>query len=277
MIHQYPLELKDVAPGEGFTRIEAKRADGLPEGVHAGPFISADKSRVWKPLDVMPNPASRFRVPSREVECLQLMAGDAGFPVNWRIETAGQVEVDGKTFKREWLVRDFAWLIKAIDDPVYLTLNQVTAIEGGVRLLNSRGWEINDLITVALDRNHDLFIVDLSSAWPSGKGTHWDEEHRIYTWFNQIGCERLTKLRKDGRAAVGPLEWPHYDTARNVYASRNRPMSPMWARINGAHYIDANYRDTGVWTWIVTPELLSKETVDRYELTWAWSPIIKQE
>jgi hypothetical protein len=51
----------------------------------------------------------------------------------------------------------------------------------------------------------------------------------------------------------------------------------MWARIEGAHYIDANYNETGVWTWIITPELLSKETTDRYELTWSWSPIIKQE
>ena len=61
----------------------------------------------------------------------------------------------------------------------------------------------------------------------------------------------------------------------HVYASRNRPISSLWADVPGAVYVDANYAETGVWTWMVTPAPLDDETVRRYELTWAWGPNVK--
>ena len=70
----------------------------------------------------------------------------------------------------------------------------------------------------------------------------------------------------------------------HVYASRNRPISSLWACLSadranvlGAVYVDANYAETGVWTWVVTPAQLDERTVRRYELTWAWSPTSRQK
>ena len=59
----------------------------------------------------------------------------------------------------------------------------------------------------------------------------------------------------------------------HVYASRNRPISGLWASVPGAVYVDADYAKTGVWTWVVTTVPLDDKTVRRYELTWAWGPI----
>ena len=77
----------------------------------------------------------------------------------------------------------------------------------------------------------------------------------------------------------------------HVYASRDRPISSLWACLSclsadkaadradvlGAVYVDANYAETGVWTWVVTPAPLDERTVRRYELTWAWSPTSRQK
>ena len=78
------------------------------------------------------------------------------------------------------------------------------------------------------------------------------------------------------REEVEVVEWPGREWV-HVYASRNRPMSASWARIDKAHYIHASHYSELVHTWVVTPEPLNKETMRKYELTWAWSPLQHKE
>jgi len=59
----------------------------------------------------------------------------------------------------------------------------------------------------------------------------------------------------------------------HVYASTNRPMSSIWAKIDGTMFLGADLaREPRVHTWVVAWRELSVDEQARYELTWAWSP-----
>jgi len=73
--------------------------------------------------------------------------------------------------------------------------------------------------------------------------------------------------------AFYPLDKETRRTYVYVYASCNRPMSYLWARIDGARYLDADTSQSShVHTWVVSDHLLDDETVRRYELTFAYRP-----
>jgi len=87
-----PLALVDYTPGELFTRLPVPET----EAIHTGGYLSLDGMEVWKPLDAKPYANADYRVETREADVLHLMAGQPGFPRNWRVEESNQ---------RRWLVR----------------------------------------------------------------------------------------------------------------------------------------------------------------------------
>jgi len=293
-VKEYPLELGTVTPGPGFTKMElGKNLEGLPEGAHTGgPWLSPDGLEVWKPLDAMPCPNATVRYGTDEDKCLTEMEDAPGFVHNWRIET-----VDG----RRWLVRPFCWLWPQ-DERINVSggLDTVKMVEQAVRELNSRGWEAfgSDLPQVALDPNGDLFLLDLSAAFkPSTwkRGWHGDEM-RVLKWMELVGYGKLADLRRRGRDVAHNIamsdifdrsegepyragdvfyDVPHKERSEyhHIYASTRRPMSSLWARMDGVRYLDADPALTPrVHTWVASDHELDQDTIDRYELTWAWSP-----
>jgi len=123
------------------------------------------------------------------------------------------------------------------------------------------------------------FILDLSSVartYGENGNPYWDDEWRFMRYLELLGATRLYSLRKNARRIVRSLGWPlevpqGYDW---VYASRNRPVSFMWASaLQGkAVLVNGDYEKTDVWTWIVSQEPLETDITYRYELTFAWSP-----
>lgn len=283
-----PLAIRDVAPGPGFTR--PPMAQG--EGIHTGGVWVSPEGEYWKPLDGRPHMNADVHLPTREAECLELMAGTPGFPRNWRVEEAGEVVAGGRVYRRRWLVRPPARLLPDRDVTLSLEHN-VLPIERGLRELNRRGWELGDHLTVAYDPNEGVpFVLDLSTAHP-----YYDELDRqgdfpaFARWAEACGFEGLVNLRVAGREVTDLFQvhkdprWPQREQGgksgpdmryRHVYASRNRPINAGWANIPGAHYQDADYGPLRVHTWVITPEPLDEETQRAYELTWAWSPVERE-
>lgn len=274
-----PIEIRDVAPGSGFTRLDGKTNDGLPDGVHTGGiWVNPDGAEYWKPLDGRPWANAEYHVPTREAECLEMMTGEPAFPRNWQTRSAGRIVVDRVVYIRRWLVRGKAWVVPDDWPADALRLEHVLEVERGLRLLNAQSWTIGDSLKVAFDREGRPFILDLSCAWPDSQA---DDEWRFLRWAEAMGFERLVRLRQKARHLVSSLEFAdehgHDYWHGHVYASRNRPISGVWASIPNAIYVEAGYAETNVWTWVVVPRLLDDETVRRYELTWAWSPIPRQK
>ena len=283
------LELGQVSPGEGFTKMEMGK--GLPEGVHTGgPWLSPDGKDVWKPLDAKPYPNATERYPTDEAECLEAMAGKPGFPRNWRVE-----ERRG----RRWLVRSLCWPWPQ-EDQIQSGLDIVLLIEQAVYDLNAAGWEAfgSDLPQAALDPDGDWFILDLSAAhhvasWRTG--WHGDRE-RVIRWMDAVGRGWLADLRRRGQGVYHNVALSHvfehsegepyragdvfYKVPKEarkgycyIYASRNRSMSTLWARIEGAKFLDADMSlSPVVHTWVAADHMLDEETVKRYELTLAYRP-----
>jgi hypothetical protein len=275
MTTTFPLSIRDVSPGDGFTRFNGVRPDGMVDGFHTGGvWISPDGKEAWKPLDGRPNPNADCHIATHEAEVLEVMADQPGFPRNWRVE-----ERNGRRF----LVRRKVYVLGRDVDIKSLCASQVLVIEGAMRALNARCWELNDQITVGFDRDTDEpFLLDLSAAHYYRPAADWlwpDESLIVKRWFEQVGATRIKKLRDDARSVVkdsfrarNPEDWPGREW-RHVYASRSRPISGLWVSIPDAHYVESDYPSTDVFTWVVTPQPLDQAAIDRYELTWGWSPI----
>lgn len=301
-VKEYPIGIRGLPPvvGDGFESLETAPIFGtLPEAVHTGGLWFKD-DEVWKPLDGRPYANAEGHIPTREAECLEVMAGQPGFPRNWRVETY-PVEVEGVTYERRWLVRKKGFVFGAGDVPLeYVRREDVLQAEQGVRALNRAGWELHDSIVLGRDgETYEMFIVDLSNAAPLPTAwRHDDNESYIIRMFEEYGFESLAKLRKAGRhimheaiydkdprsehvrkALCGddPLDWRWWDWS--VYASLYRPISSLWASIPNAEYVPGAWFPVELWdnrkcpTWVLTPEPLDDDTVRRYELTWAWSAI----
>jgi len=270
--------IRDVSPGEGFTRIVSKRPDGLPDGVHTGgcwlsppiPEIG-DERVVWKPLDGG-NAHDGPHYPTQELECLEEMAGEPGFPKNW-----------WTTYQngRNWLVRRTA-LVYGQDVTRRDAAPLGEMAETALRALNAKGWELGDAVSFAFDLElGHWFIMDLSCAARTyAVNSMWDDEWRLWKWWEDEGWPHLLKLRKAARHVVSSLEIKdHYALPAGdlwVYASRNRPLSLTWAhKLRGkAVLVPHHYANEGaqVHTWAVTEGPLDDETVHDYELTLAWWP-----
>jgi hypothetical protein len=76
----------------------------------------------------------------------------------------------------------------------------------------------------------------------------------------------LALLKRDGDLLGQDL------TRHFVYGSFNRPMNSLWARIDGAVYIQADKWKTGYHTFVAVPQTLDNETVARYELEFVSHP-----
>ena len=61
-------------------------------------------------------------------------------------------------------------------------------------------------------------------------------------------------------------------TSYIVYGAPMRPTSALWARINGAEYIQTSKLVTGYHSYVVVPEVLDKEVMKNYELTFVSRP-----
>jgi hypothetical protein len=284
---ELPLAIRDVAPGPGFTRLEAIRADGWPDGVHTGgPWLSPDSKEVWKPLDGRPYVNAACHYPTRELEALCVMANQPGFPVNWRLAFAGSVTAAGRTYTRRWLVRPRCQIVEPIESihtPPHVTLEDVLQIERGVRLFNARGWEVGDRLVAGIDPQLRPFVVDLSAACQVGGGFHADDENRALAWMKDVGYRRLALLRQKGRHLVSGFDFARRRGAQywhgSVYASPHR-LDADSAGIPGAVYIQKEDYPEGAAafdypTWVVAPEPLEGYQIEQHHLTWAWSPIEK--
>jgi hypothetical protein len=271
-----PLELGEVAPGMGFTRMPMPNYWGLQEGVHSGgPFLDPVGKEVWKPLDVLPTPNAQFRVYTHEVEVLTLMEGVVGFPRNWRVE-----EANGRRF----LVRKLAYPIPEVYEASMLTPEKVLAVEAAQRAINAKGWEIGDLVLrIAIDADtYEPFVLDLSAASFVGKAV-WpgaDEHLKFEAWAESIaGRGDLVQFRRHARSVVSSAQWAiaHGRTHRWVYGSRYRPVESSWANIPGALFLDGNKAETDVCTWVVVSSRLPDEVVNGFQLEYGWAPIAYED
>lgn len=287
----FPLWIRDEKPdGRNWQRLTGERIDGLPDGFHTGgAWLDPESDLVYKPLDGRPYANSEIHTATDELEANCAMAAITG-QRNWWTETTSHTR-DDETIERRWLVRKRAFVLGQGDWKVRdIKLEQVLQVEQTIRAFNEAWWEIGDDISVAFDlQSYEVFILDLSTAFyrPGATGCYIpDDWWRVQKWLGQLGFENLLNLRKYGkrvaplpcgdkflnRGTLGEVEWPGREWV-HVYASRNRPMSAVWARIDKAHYVQSDYRETGVHTWVVTPEPLDDDTLYKFELTWAWSPL----
>jgi len=269
-----PLSIRDVSPSPDAVRLTGKSPNGLPSGVHTGgAWLWAGE--VWKPLDGRPYANSPNHYSTREAEVLELMAGKPLFPRNWRVE-----ERNGRRF----LIRKKAYIIPDDFDykDVFTSTDKVLMVEAAVRELNRNKWEIGDDIALAVDPDtYELFLYDLSVAHlQDGQGCYRaDEEWRIRNFFKACGAERLLKLRQNAFHVVSSIDFimERGGGFCHVYASFNRPVSPIWADIPGepkfVHNDWADWAESIPHTWIVVKEPLPDEILKRYELRWGWSPI----
>lgn len=278
---QLPLSVRETPPTNtpGWTKVPcATNIHGMADGIHTGgPWLSPSGLHVWKACDARPFANAEGHYPTTESEALEALAGKPGFPRNW--EKMASVN-DDLGLERMWIVRKVTYVLGLEWPQDTIRLEQVLAVEKAIRSMNEAWWELGDHISVALDPDtYEPFILDLSCATyrPGGVGCYKpDEWWRLSAWLKWLGFDRLQKLRVDGRHVVrhGMLRTTDVpETHVHVYASRNRPMSPVWASIPDAWYEDADYNDTGVWTWICTPGPLAQDKIYSYELTWAWSPL----
>lgn len=258
-----PLALREVSPGEGFTRLSLSLGDGHRNG---GVFLSPDGQDVWKPLDARPEQEAAYLVRTNEEEVLRLMAGRPGFPANWRIEEARG---------RRWLVRKRTHVVPEDFQPDWLSLEHILLVEQAVRALNAKRWSLGAPVRVAIDpERYDPFLLGLSAARPDERP---DDAERFERWAEEVaGFDALAQLRRHARAVLQSTVWqssPYANTHAYVYASGHRPIDSSWARIPDAVYVPADWKTTGVWTWVVAPGPLEPALVEGYELQWGFAPI----
>lgn len=288
----YPLSHKDITPGNGFKRMgTSTRPDGLPDGVHTGGcWLSPDGTEVWKPLDCKPFVNATERIPTDEDKCLAEMDGKPGFLKRdkWHIETANA---------RKWLVlpRMYFWP-QDRDVLLHPLTEDFLVVERALMALNAAGWEYNDLPQLAY-HDGDPYLVDFSAAHKPVKWQHgWHGDgYRMSRWWELMERPDIAELRQRGGHIHHAIQCPEFcDKAEepfdvldrmypleqeerrqyaHIYASIRRPMSSIWAGIEGVKYLTSNSNKRPfILTWAVSNHLLDEKTIQQYELTWAWSP-----
>lgn len=272
MKYQYPLEYGDIAPRENATlAVQETRYDGLADGIHTGnKWIY--QGEFYKPLDAKPFPNAEGRFDTQEdIALAALHLVHPLFQSNWRVEI-----LNG----RRWLVRPVCQLITPREYLEMLGKAGLLEIETAIREMNNAGWKINDTITIAFDPTIDnFFILDLSSAqeidWKPD--LHDEERDTVLKFWKASGANQLVGLRNKAHHpltfALWSLEHPRH---KWVYASFNRPVSKMWATLPETAILvhqDRAEWDNGIpWTWVITEEPLSGETIYSYELEPGYFP-----
>lgn len=277
-----PISIRDVPPHPKAKRLNGTRPDGLPDGVHTGgAWLWED--RVYKPLDARPYVNADCHVRTNEVEFLEEMSDVDLFPKNWILE-----EHNG----RQFLVRDEAITPKTEHDyHQYVSVELAFKVEQAIREANRRHWELGDAISLAYAKG-EWFILDCSNAFRRSENlpSHFraNEEYRILKFFRLCGYDVLAERRDRGHHAVSSLEFlqkkedlSKADVAfQYVYGSYSRPFSLVWARLPNdvaVMILSQERNDQIPYSWIITNKPLQKSILDRYELTWCWSPIHKWE
>jgi len=285
-----PPDLIAVSPGSGFAKMKmSMRPDGLPDGAHTGgPWLSPDGAEVWKPLDGKCAGGTE-RWPTQEAECLAEMTGKPGFPDNWRVEERNN---------RDWLVRPNC-LLWPQDKGRLMGPPPYQLVEDALFALNHAGWEYNDLPQLAYDWRvtGEWLLLDFSIAHKPAKWqTNWHGDFdRVLKWYDLVGQNWLADLRRRGKHVHHAIQLPDFnDTSKEpydvlnrfyplteeqrrqhiyLYASTNWPMSTLWARIEGTVFLRADTsKSPRVHTWIASDHLLNDETIDKYELSFAYRP-----
>lgn len=264
---EFSLTIRDVSPGPDFTRLTGQRLDGLADGFHTGgAWLSPDGNEVWKPTDGRPFANADCHTETLEAVVLAKMTGLPAFPANWRIETANG---------RRFIVRRRAAVLGRDIGFAEFSRADALLVEAGLRQLNARYWAIGDEISVAIDPDSgEPFILDLSAAHRETPPLPpADDDWRFRRWLEQIGQHDLLEFRKQARRVIKPAlssrwilgdgvpGWPGREW-RYVYAAPERIDLPR------AHYVEGDGQ-----LWLVTPEPLDDDTVERCGLTWGWSPL----
>lgn len=271
---QYPLSIRDVSPHSDAVRLTGVKPDGIPDGVHTG-GAWAWGEYVFKPLDGRPYANCPYHYSTLELEALIEMEGAYLFPHNWWIE-----KLNGRYF----LVRLKSHIFGPDLDFTDIRRENLLSVEQSIRLLNAKGWEVNDDISLALHpKDYDLFVSDLSAVQRmDGTGAYAaDDEDRMLTLFERCGQSWIAKVRRKARSLVKTrlLRNDEGIKGRHAYGSMYRPMDALWAgelgRTYGATYIQhkPNLQEADPHTWIVTPEPLPPDVIRRFDLTWGWSPV----
>lgn len=278
--NRLPLSIRDTKPFQHATRLTGYRHDGLPDGFHTGGAWLWE-NKVYKPLDGRPYANCDHHYPTQEAEFLAEVSDLASFPKNWTVETHNG---------RRWLVRDRVIVLGGKDAPYKGCLDKTDLLQIGadIREINRRGWELQDCLSLGYD-NNGWFILDCSTVHRmTGNGCYAaDDTHYVEKLFEICGYDWLAKLRQAGRHATNEYQMKAVKENRiediklhlyHAYASFSRPFDFMWADKPGCNvgllhndFVDWNKQQPH--TWILASEPLPKEYLERYELTWAWSPI----
>lgn len=268
---RYEISIRDVPPHPEAVRLTGQRDDGLPDGIHTG-GAWLHNNMVYKPLDGRPWINADFHLSTDEEQCLTEMQGQPLFPKNWRIE-----QINGRRF----LVREKAIIISKNGDiePSQLSAKNLAEVESGIRALNENNWEINDPVSLGIDRDHQLFLVDLSIAGkvsPIIQGA--DDYWRFERFCNLANAPAYPKLRQAGRHYLSASWRTRPETHEHIYGSFNRPVSLMWAALlrDDQFYLEdaeRNFEKRIPYTFICSVNPLPVGIIDQYELEWMWSPL----
>jgi hypothetical protein len=262
-VTEFPLSIRDVAPSLFAVRLTGVTVAGFPDGMHTGGAWLCPDGTVWKGLDGRPWANATCHVPTHEAECLEAMAGAPLFPRNWWIE-----EANGRRF----LVRRRAFPFPATQARVLLRPDQVETFIEGIHQLNERGWVVDDPLTLALDEDGTLFLVDLSQAHQVGEWA--DERMQIADYLDKAHFDERRTLYLEASHVIGTIRWQLSHPAReleHVYASyeANRPLEgPVF---ESAEVVFVSESAAGVRRWVVTRERLEPKVCQRCGLVWGFS------
>lgn len=243
---EFPIAFYGHRPHPLAVHIGGTRLDGVPDGIHTGGAWLMPSGEVWKPLFARPHPTARALYATHELQALQALA-EAGvplFPANWREE---RIEVDGYTLP--YLVRPKCRVYGSTAPIGDITTADLLRVEQAVLHANRLEWEIGDAISLALDPDQGLFILDLSCAQRmTGVGAFAaDDRWRVERLFRDLGRDDLTELR---RLACERLAYARLYHESNPWVAAKRPViyrALQALEIPGAYTEQADQPGVGWW------------------------------
>lgn len=259
---EYPLSIRDVSPGAGAKRIYGQRANGSLDGQHTG-GVWYYEDRFWKPLDGRPYANAECHISTREDEVLTEMQDTYGFPKNWEV-----IEQNG----RRWLVRERVWVIPSANRADLIPTKFYLDLEEGLRTLNRRGWEVNDDLVLAIDRQDRLMILDLSAAsrirpvWQAND--YWQMEK---WWETNHLLPGVIEIRRAAQKEVASLRWkvahPGYQFVYGSLAS-----DPDLTGLDTIHVPGVSLKLTPIRSWVITQVELDLAQRKAFKLVRGWIP-----